>query len=722
MKIISLQTNFVLLLIVSVCVLNASVLSNLVLAALVFTLFVLNFNSVRLYFWHKVAFLLTVSLAILIGTTLYGTDVTLIREARFSNSVDLARVIIFVTLMFSFPYRIQFGNQHYIILFFVAMYLFIMQVLLALNMGAIESFIDDWYSHRKNSWGSPKLESLGDFKTKRYAGIFRNPNIMGQMMVLLYCCLARYVKERGYFLPIFSLFFISVLITGGRTAAITLFVLGFFSAKQSLHFYSKFILVCLGIILLIMTIYIDFSGFSFRALSIKEEGFMGGIQDRIGYLTNWLVTDIHLSSLLFGRATTDTFFDAELGYILEMYGVVGITILLLFFKRIYANTQREYRYLFFIFLISIAATVLINFRFSMLLFIILSMYNIRDTSSNKYGVTVLIDSVYINNSGGKALLDYLVDKIEQKKVEAFYLFDDRCRESFANIPDQRKTFIKNSMISRYRFYVQNRKRFDKILCFANIPPLLKSKNAVTATYFHNTLILDLSAVCSFAKRLRVLAQKMVILFFKRNADYWFVQSDNMKKMMARQLNISDRKIKVIPFYTLDNRPVSGKNIKINSFIYPSTGFSYKNHPCLLKAWEALYEKGHNPVLHLTLSDMNSALKSQYLRLKNKGINIVNHGQITSDALRKLYLEAEYLVYPSLAESFGLPLIEAIHFGCKVVAADLDYVHAVIQPSFVFDPTDVGSIAKAVEMCLDGRVQKESKCLVENKIDDLIDFI
>ena len=28
---------------------------------------------------------------------------------------------------------------------------------------------------------------------------------------------------------------------------------------------------------------------------------------------------------------------------------------------------------------------------------------------------VLIDSVYINNSGGKALLDYLVDKIEQKK-------------------------------------------------------------------------------------------------------------------------------------------------------------------------------------------------------------------------------------------------------------------------------------------------------------------
>ena len=382
-KIISLQTNFIMLLIVSICVLNSSVLSNLVLSALVFALFLLNLNSVKLYFFYKLGFLLTVLLAILIAAVLYETPVTLIRKTGFSKSIDLARLIIFGLLIFSFPYRIQFGNQHYIILFFAVMYLFVTQIILGFQVAIIESFVNDWYQYRGN-WGAPaKLDSLSNIGNNRYAGIFRNPNIMGQMMVLLYCCLARYVKERGYFLPIFSLFFISVLITGGRTAAITLFVLGFFSAKQSLHFYSKFILVCLGIILLIMTIYIDFSGFSFRALDINITE--GSFQVRIENITDWLVKDIHLSSLLFGRATTYTFFDSELGYILEMYGLVGISILLFFFKKIYDNTQREYRYLFFIFLFSFAATVLINFRFSMLLFIILSMYNIKNTGSNKYG-------------------------------------------------------------------------------------------------------------------------------------------------------------------------------------------------------------------------------------------------------------------------------------------------------------------------------------------------
>jgi hypothetical protein len=51
------------------------------------------------------------------------------------------------------------------------------------------------------------------------------------------------------------------------------------------------------------------------------------------------------------------------------------------------------------------------------------------------------------------------------------------------------------------------------------------------------------------------------------------------------------------------------------------------------------------------------------------------------------------------ESFGLPLIESVDSGMKVLAPDLPYVYDVIRPSLTFDPWDKPSIAGAVLMAM-----------------------
>ena len=48
-------------------------------------------------------------------------------------------------------------------------------------------------------------------------------------------------------------------------------------------------------------------------------------------------------------------------------------------------------------------------------------------------------------------------------------------------------------------------------------------------------------------------------------------------------------------------------------------------------------------------------------------------------LQKEYLSSEFLMFPSLTESFGLGLIEAIECGCKVIGADLPYTYEVCEP-------------------------------------------
>jgi len=67
------------------------------------------------------------------------------------------------------------------------------------------------------------------------------------------------------------------------------------------------------------------------------------------------------------------------------------------------------------------------------------------------------------------------------------------------------------------------------------------------------------------------------------------------------------------------------------------------------------------------------------------------------------------------------LIEAVNFGCKIIASDLPYVKAVVKPSLMFNPTDVNSIAQIVKKCLTTEVAI-SECLVKNEIDKLINYL
>ncbi|ARN77772.1 hypothetical protein BST97_07035 [Nonlabens spongiae] len=77
---------------------------------------------------------------------------------------------------------------------------------------------------------------------------------------------------------------------------------------------------------------------------------------------------------IFGSGVIVDQFDFDLGYILQMFGFLGLTSIFLFIISIFRKTPKQNRYIYFIFLISIGATLIINFRFSILTFMILSMY------------------------------------------------------------------------------------------------------------------------------------------------------------------------------------------------------------------------------------------------------------------------------------------------------------------------------------------------------------
>ena len=79
------------------------------------------------------------------------------------------------------------------------------------------------------------------------------------------------------------------------------------------------------------------------------------------------------------------------------------------------------------------------------------------------------------------------------------------------------------------------------------------------------------------------------------------------------------------------------------------------------------------------------------------------GPADDATLNALYNLARFLVYPSSAEGFGIPLLEAMAAGCPVVASDLAVFHEVAGDGPVyFDPLSVDSLHAAFDRGLTRR--------------------
>jgi glycosyltransferase involved in cell wall biosynthesis len=76
------------------------------------------------------------------------------------------------------------------------------------------------------------------------------------------------------------------------------------------------------------------------------------------------------------------------------------------------------------------------------------------------------------------------------------------------------------------------------------------------------------------------------------------------------------------------------------------------------------------------------------------------GRLDDDDLVTLMQTAEVVCFPSYAEGFGLPVLEALHCGARVVCSDTSSLPEIVRdPAARFDPWDVGSITTALTAAL-----------------------
>lgn len=308
----------------------------------------------------------------------------------------------------------------------------------------------------------------------------------------------------------------------------------------------------------------------------------------------------------------------------------------------------------------------------------------------------------VHTGGGAVLQSSLLDTLNNDS--SMFLLDSRyLKEHALNIESSRLLVCTPSLFGRIKAeYLLRRASVNKedVFCFHSLPPIFKVSGSVTV-FFQNVNILQSTGLKNspIKVRIRCYLERLILILLKNRVDRFVVQSSVVKKMLIKHVGIVESKIDIAPFFDVES---SGSNVrKLDEFLYVADGIAHKNHIRLLEAWEILAKKGHYPKLVLTLGERDFALwenLSQQASLKN--LRLENIGYVSRECLFKRYRDSTALIFPSLNESFGLPLIEASVHKTPILASELDYVREICNPVETFNPHSALSIARSVSRFMD----------------------
>jgi glycosyltransferase involved in cell wall biosynthesis len=245
------------------------------------------------------------------------------------------------------------------------------------------------------------------------------------------------------------------------------------------------------------------------------------------------------------------------------------------------------------------------------------------------------------------------------------------------------------------WYLRKLTAEDKLICFGNLPPLFGSP-AEVFVFIQNRLLIDYCSLGDnpWRTRLRLYIERWWVRHRATNRIQFIVQTASMAQLITETLGTNAW---IMPFGPTMPQVDVKKNINMFDFVYVASGEAHKNHKKLVEAWCILRENGLRPSLVLTISIETEPDLAEWIRAQSeqRDLHIELRGMQDREKLQELYLHTRCQIYPSLLESYGLPLVEAVSIGIPIIASERDFVRDVCTPIQTFDPESALSISRAV---------------------------
>lgn len=191
----------------------------------------------------------------------------------------------------------------------------------------------------------------------------------------------------------------------------------------------------------------------------------------------------------------------------------------------------------------------------------------------------------------------------------------------------------------------------------------------------------------------------------RMADRVITISEFSKQTLIQYHRLPDHKVIVAHLSACERYSRSAeiarslaKRVPKDFIFYPANFWKHKNHDHLLQALRMLRDEKN---LRLDIVFTGFEQSNGYplrKKIRDYGLSSQAHilGYVTPEQMAHLFCNARMLIFPSLFEGFGIPLVEAMAAGCPVVAAKATSIPEVAgDAAEFFDPTSVPCIAEAI---------------------------
>jgi glycosyltransferase involved in cell wall biosynthesis len=227
---------------------------------------------------------------------------------------------------------------------------------------------------------------------------------------------------------------------------------------------------------------------------------------------------------------------------------------------------------------------------------------------------------------------------------------------------------------------------------------------------------------SFFSSKQLLARQMIYKRSLLRAKHTIVISDFVKDSLHEKYQIDNAKMTTIHlcineklFNSERREKLPLKKMPDKYLFYPAATWPHKNHERLLQAFSLVAKQFSD--ISLVLSGIAVQKKSHIEKLINelklsRKVHVL--GYLEYSEIPLIYQNAYALIFPSLYEGFGLPVIEAMYAGCPVICSnDTSLPEIAGKAAIYFNPLDVDDIARAAIYILNNP-DKRADLITEGK--------
>lgn len=352
-------------------------------------------------------------------------------------------------------------------------------------------------------------------------------------------------------------------------------------------------------------------------------------------------------------------------------------------------------------------------------------------------INLMINATALNSRGGLTVTKKFIEEINEylKGTDQFQITIIVSVNEFVKYSNKKLNIIFNDLpkkgpIQKYRFEKRELPRIIKeaeascYLSFANtfltncdIPqyvlihqPLpfsnLRFNEINISTYIKYNFILNLFYKYKLSNKVNGIIVQTQWMKEAIQVKYNYRGNIRVIRPLMSSIDVNER---LKPLFSLNINKSEKLNPSFN-FLYPTSNDKYKNTNRLV---EAINKYNTNAKTKATL----------YLTIEGENSEFVKYiGKVPYESMYWLYKQMDALMFPSLTETLGLPLQEALDNKIDILAADLPYAREVCgNHADYFDPRSVESIIKTISNY--SRSQKRT-FKIDNKLeyDSYLDFL